>query len=87
LRQLESRVAQTLDDLRAQNDLATYNSQLVPANQPERVQNAMYTASQQLQQIRNRERHHGGRRSAAPDASRIAAGSAGVAQRADRAAA
>lgn len=30
LRQLESRVTQTLDDLQnAQNDLATYNSQLV----------------------------------------------------------
>nr|EKU3508377.1 mechanosensitive channel MscK [Klebsiella quasipneumoniae] len=56
LRQLESRVTQTLDDLQnAQNDLATYNSQLVSLQtQPERVQNAMYKASQQLQQIRNR---------------------------------
>lgn len=56
LRQLESRVSQTLDDLQnAQNDLATYNSQLVSLQtQPERVQNAMYSASQQLQQIRNR---------------------------------
>lgn len=56
LRQLELRVAQVLDDLQnAQNDLATYNSQLVSLQtQPERVQNAMYTASQQLQQIRNR---------------------------------
>ena len=56
LRQLESRVAQLLDDLQtAQSDLATYNSQLVSLQtQPERVQNAMYTASQQLQQIRNR---------------------------------
>ena len=56
LRQLESRVTQTLDDLQnAQNDLATYNSQLVSLQtQPERVQNAMYNASQQLQQIRNR---------------------------------
>lgn len=56
LRQLESRVTQTLDDLQtAQNDLATYNSQLVSLQtQPERVQNAMYSASQQLQQIRNR---------------------------------
>lgn len=55
LRQLESRVSQTLDDLQtAQNDLATYNSQLVSLQtQPERVQNAMYSASQQLQQIRN----------------------------------
>lgn len=56
LRQLEARVTQTLDELQnAQNDLATYNSQLVALQtQPERVQNAMYTASQQLQQIRNR---------------------------------
>ena len=56
LRQLEVRVAQVLDDLQnAQNDLATYNSQLVSLQtQPERVQNAMYSASQQLQQIRNR---------------------------------
>lgn len=40
LRQLESRVTQTLDDLQnAQNDLATYNSQLVSLQtQPERVQ-------------------------------------------------
>ena len=56
LRQLESRVAQLLDDLQtAQSDLSTYNSQLVSLQtQPERVQNAMYTASQQLQEIRNR---------------------------------
>lgn len=56
LRQLESRVSQLLDNLQtAQNDLATYNSQLVALQtQPERVQNAMYAASQQLQQIRNR---------------------------------
>ncbi len=56
LRQLESRVTQTLDNLQnAQNDLATYNSQLVSLQtQPERVQNAMFNASQQLQQIRNR---------------------------------
>jgi potassium efflux system protein len=56
LRQLESRVAQLLDDLQtAQADLATYNSQLVSLQtQPERVQNSMYVASQQLQQIRNR---------------------------------
>lgn len=39
----------------AQNDLASYNSQLVSLQtQPERVQNAMYNASQQLQQIRSR---------------------------------
>ncbi len=56
LRQLESRVTQLLDDLQtAQNDLSTYNSQLVSLQtQPERVQNAMYAASQQLQQIRTR---------------------------------
>ncbi len=35
----------------SQNDLAAYNSQLVSLGQPERVQNAMYTASQQIQQI------------------------------------
>lgn len=52
----ELRVAQVLDDLQnSQNDLAAYNSQLVSLQtQPERVQNAMYTASQQIQQIRNR---------------------------------
>ncbi|MGK9173969.1 mechanosensitive channel MscK [Yokenella regensburgei] len=56
LRQLESRLAQLLDDLQtAQNDLSNYNSQLVSLQtQPERVQNQMYTSSQQLQQIRNR---------------------------------
>ncbi|QKN83009.1 mechanosensitive channel MscK [Scandinavium goeteborgense] len=56
MRQLESRVSDVLDQLQtAQNDLATYNSQLVSLQtQPERVQNAMYNASQQLQQIRNR---------------------------------
>ncbi|MEL4015551.1 mechanosensitive channel MscK [Dryocola clanedunensis] len=56
LRQLEARVSGVLDDLQAaQNDLSTYNSQLVSLQtQPERVQNAMYNASQQLQQIRNR---------------------------------
>jgi potassium efflux system protein len=56
MRQLESRVSELLDQLQAaQNDLATYNSQLVSLQtQPERVQNAMYNASQQLQQIRNR---------------------------------
>jgi potassium efflux system protein len=56
LRQLETRVSAALDDLQAaQNDLSTYNSQLVSLQtQPERVQNAMYSASQQLQQIRNR---------------------------------
>lgn len=56
LRQLETKVTSTLEDLQAaQNDLSTYNSQLVSLQtQPERVQNAMYSASQQLQQIRTR---------------------------------
>jgi potassium-dependent mechanosensitive channel len=56
MRQLETRVSDVLDQLQsAQNDIATYNSQLVSLQtQPERVQNAMYNASQQLQQIRNR---------------------------------
>ncbi|SNY62057.1 mechanosensitive channel MscK [Enterobacter sp. CC120223-11] len=56
VRQLEARISDVLDQLQAaQNDLATYNSQLVSLQtQPERVQNAMYTVSQQLQQIRNR---------------------------------
>jgi len=56
MRQLEARVSDVLDNLQsAQSDLATYNSQLVSLQtQPERVQNAMYNASQQLQQIRNR---------------------------------
>ncbi|KIS42215.1 mechanosensitive channel MscK [Kosakonia radicincitans] len=56
LRQLESRISQLLEDLQsAQNDLSNYNSQLVSLQtQPERVQNSMYSASQQLQQIRNR---------------------------------
>ncbi len=86
LRQLESRVTQTLDDLQnAQNDLATYNSQLVSLQtQPERVQNAMYNASQQLQQIpQSAEWHLGGRRDAAPDPAGAVAGSTGAAQRAD----
>lgn len=56
LRQLENRLSKLLEDLQnAQNDLATWNSQLVSLQtQPERVQNAMYTASQQLQELRNR---------------------------------
>lgn len=56
LRQLELRSVRVLDDLQAaQNDLSTYNSQLVTLQtQPERVQNAMYNATQELQQIRNR---------------------------------
>ncbi len=55
LRQLESRLYQTLDELQsAQESLSTYNSQLVSLQtQPERVQSTMYAASQRLQQIRN----------------------------------
>ncbi len=56
LRQLEARTSSLVDELQnAQNDLSTFNTQLVALQtQPERVQNAMSTASQQLQQIRNR---------------------------------
>ncbi|WP_297207079.1 mechanosensitive channel MscK [uncultured Pluralibacter sp.] len=56
VRQLEARVSDVIEQLQsAQNDLASYNSQLVSLQtQPERVQNAMYSASQQLQQIRTR---------------------------------
>ena len=56
VRQLEARVSDVIEQLQAaQNDLASYNSQLVSLQtQPERVQNAMYSASQQLQQIRSR---------------------------------
>lgn len=56
LRQLEARVGDIIEALQlGQNDLASYNSQLVSLQtQPERVQNAMYSASQQLQQIRTR---------------------------------
>lgn len=55
LRQLEGRLYQTLDELQsAQENLSTYNSQLVSLQtQPERVQTSMYTASQRLQEIRN----------------------------------
>ncbi|MHA7848087.1 mechanosensitive channel MscK [Serratia sp. D1N4] len=55
LRQLESRLYQTLDDLQnTQESLSTYNSQLISLQtQPERVQSTMYTASQRLQEIRN----------------------------------
>lgn len=56
LRQLENQLSALFDDLQsAQSDLATINSQLVSLQtQPERVQNAMYSASTQLQQIRTR---------------------------------
>lgn len=56
LRQLEARLTSVLDQLQsANNDLSTLNSQLVSLQtQPERVQNAMYSASQQLLQVRNR---------------------------------
>ncbi|CAI2485223.1 mechanosensitive channel MscK [Serratia plymuthica] len=55
LRQLETRLYQTLDELQtAQENLSAYNSQLVSLQtQPERVQSSMYTASQRLQEIRN----------------------------------
>lgn len=47
LRQLESRLYQTLDDLQdAQESLSTFNSQLIALQtQPERVQSSMYNAS------------------------------------------
>lgn len=56
LHQLETHIAQALGDLQnAQNDLASYNNQLVSLQtQPKRVQNTMYSASRQLQQIRSR---------------------------------
>ncbi len=88
LRQLESRVTQTLDDLQnAQNDLATYNSQLVSLQtQPERVQNAMFNASQQLQQIRNRLNGTSvGDETLRPTQQVLLQASTGIAQRADRA--
>ncbi len=56
LRQLEQQVSQAFDDLQsAQSDLSTLNSQLVSLQtQPERVQSAMYAATEQLQQVRTR---------------------------------
>ncbi len=56
LRQLEQLVSQAFDDLQsAQSDLSTLNSQLVSLQtQPERVQSAMYAATEQLQQVRTR---------------------------------
>lgn len=55
LRQLESRLNQTLDDLQsAQEDLSAYNSQLISLQtQPERIQSEMYNSSMRLMQIRN----------------------------------
>ncbi|ACS84818.1 mechanosensitive channel MscK [Musicola paradisiaca] len=55
LKQLEARLNSTLDDLQsAQENLSTYNSQLISLQtQPERVQSALYAASQRSQQIRN----------------------------------
>lgn len=55
LRQLESQLNDTLNNLQsAQEELATYNSQLIALQtQPERVQSTMLTLSQQLQQVRN----------------------------------
>jgi len=56
LRQLETRLSSVLDQLQtANNDLSAYNSQLVSLQtQPERAQNEMYNATQQLQQVRSR---------------------------------
>ncbi|NDJ58625.1 mechanosensitive channel MscK [Enterobacteriaceae bacterium 4M9] len=56
LRQLEQQVSQAFDELQsAQSDLSTLNSQLVSLQtQPERVQSAMYAATEQLQQVRTR---------------------------------
>lgn len=81
LRQLELRVAQVLDDLQnSQNDLAAYNSQLVSLQtQPERVQNAMYTASQQIQQIRNRLTAQRRRSRASPQPTGVITGTTGAA--------
>ncbi|SLM63964.1 MULTISPECIES: mechanosensitive channel MscK [Dickeya] len=54
LKQLEARLNETLDDLQAaQENLSTYNSQLISLQtQPERVQSALYAASQRSQQLR-----------------------------------
>lgn len=56
LRQLEQQASQAFDDLQsAQSNLSTLNSQLVSIQtQPERVQAAMYAATEQLQQVRTR---------------------------------
>lgn len=56
LRQLETKIGTLLDDLQnAQNQLSSINSQLVSLQtQPERVQNLLFNASQQLQQIQTR---------------------------------
>lgn len=55
LRQLESELSDTLNDLQSsQNDLSTYNTQLISLQtQPERAQSAMYSYSQSLEQVRN----------------------------------
>ncbi len=55
LKQLETRLSQTLDELQsAQEDLANYSSQLVLLQtQPERMQSLMYKASWRIQLIRN----------------------------------
>ncbi|MBP2845371.1 mechanosensitive channel MscK [Dickeya oryzae] len=54
LKQLEARLNETLDDLQSsQENLSTYNSQLISLQtQPERVQSALYAASQRSQQLR-----------------------------------
>lgn len=55
LRQLETRLNESLDNLQsAQENLSTYNSQLISLQtQPERVQSALTALSQRSQQIRN----------------------------------
>ncbi len=55
LKQLEARLHQTLNDLQsAQEDLASYSSQLVSLQtQPERLQSLMYSTSLRIQQVRN----------------------------------
>ncbi|MCW2474735.1 MULTISPECIES: mechanosensitive channel MscK [unclassified Symbiopectobacterium] len=55
LRQLETRLNESLDNLQsAQENLSTYNSQLISLQtQPERVQSALTALSQRSQKIRN----------------------------------
>ncbi|WP_274724279.1 hypothetical protein [Xenorhabdus bovienii] len=55
LKQLESKLNSTLNSLqRAQENLASYNSQLIGLQtQPERAQNLLFHNVQRLQQIRN----------------------------------
>ncbi len=55
LKQLEARLNETLNDLQsAQENLSTYNSQLISLQtQPERVQSALVAALQRSQKLRN----------------------------------